>query len=209
MLNNNRPMAKKSPFWKNANFNPWGAHVGDCAIRGISAATGLDYRIVCKMLHVSYKNGQGLIRDTGIDLNDIEHAFDSYFDIVEDFYDNTEFIPPEMVGSKEAQELAAFDQANGIDAPTKTTLEEFIYEFQNQGVFLVSLVGNPNAQNPVCRKGGHIVCVRCARGKQHCFIDTFSSHEMFVDAYMRVSRMEPASSPLHWKYDFQNKKFIV
>lgn len=198
-----------SPFWKNANFNPWGAHVGDCAIRGISAATGLDYRVVCKMLHVSYKNGQGLIRDTGIDLNDIEQVFSEYFDIVEDFYDNTEFVPPEMVGSPEALELDAFDSANGIEAPSKTTLEEFIYTFKNQGVFLVSLVGNPNAQRPVCRKGGHIVCVRCVQGKPHCFIDTFSSHEMFVDAYMRVARMEPTSSSLHWKYDFQNKKFIL
>lgn len=199
----------RSKFWKNANFNPWGAHVGDCAIRGISAATGLDYRVVCKMLHVSYKNGQGLIRDTGIELNDIERVFDQYFDIVEDFYDNTEFVPPEMVGSKEAQELEAFDSINGIEAASKTTLEEFIRDFKDQGVFLVSLVGNPDAQNPVCRRGGHIVCVRCARGKPHCFIDTFSSHEMFVDAYMRVARMEPVASPLHWKYDFQNKKFIL
>lgn len=131
MAIDNRPRFMNSPFWKNANFNPWGAHVGDCAIRGISAATGLDYRVVCKMLHVSYKNGQGLIRDTGIDLNDIEQVFSEYFDIVEDFYDNAEFVPPEMVGSPEALELDAFDSANGIEAPSKTTLEEFIYTFKN------------------------------------------------------------------------------
>ena len=29
------------------NYNPWKARTGDCAIRAIVAATGLDYRVVC------------------------------------------------------------------------------------------------------------------------------------------------------------------
>jgi len=56
-------------YWMNFNYNPWKAHVGDCAIRAVVAATGLDYREVCKRLHVSYARGKGLRRDTGIDLD--------------------------------------------------------------------------------------------------------------------------------------------
>lgn len=44
-------MASNDTLWMNANFNPWKAHIGDCAIRAIAAATGLDYRIVCKKLN--------------------------------------------------------------------------------------------------------------------------------------------------------------
>ncbi len=33
--------------------------------------------------------------------------------------------------------------------------------------------------------------------------------EMLVDAYMRVIKKEPFDSPLHWKYDHENHKFIV
>ena len=85
----------KNPRWIKFNFNPWNARRPDCAIRGISAATGLDYREVCRILGVSYKNGSGIIRDTGIDLNDIEEKFSKYFDIVEDYYDNYDFVPDE------------------------------------------------------------------------------------------------------------------
>jgi len=54
---------------------------------------------------------------------------------------------------------------NGItNGATKTTLNEFIDMFKNQGSFLVSLIENPEAINSVSRKGGHIVCVNCRRG---------------------------------------------
>lgn len=208
MMNSNR---QRSQYWKNANFNPWGVHTGDCAIRAITAATGLDYRIVCRRLHATYKNGHGLLRDTGIDLHTIESAFSEYFDIVEDFYDNIDFVPPEMIGSKEAQELEMFDASNGIGAASSMTLQEFMTTYRDNGVFLVSLVGNPNASNPILRdpEDGHIVCARCVRGKPHCFIDTFDSHEMCVDTYMRLAKAEPTSSPLHWKYDMAQHKFIL
>ena len=84
-------MAKS--YWINFNYNPWKAHVGDCAIRAVVAATGLDYREVCKRFHVSYVNGKGLRRDTGIGLDKIEQTFSEYFDIVEDFYDNGDVAP--------------------------------------------------------------------------------------------------------------------
>jgi len=51
------------------NFNAWGQNISDCAIRAVVAATGLDYREVCKRFGVSYKKRKGLIRDTGIDLD--------------------------------------------------------------------------------------------------------------------------------------------
>lgn len=147
------------------NFNAWRQNISDCAIRAVVAATGLDYREVCKRFGVSYKKGKGLIRDTGIGLDQIEETFSEYFDIVEDFYNNYDFVPDEMKGSKEDLEMQKFDILNGItDGATKTTLNEFIDMFKNQGSFLVSLIENPEAINSVSRKGGHIVCVNCRRG---------------------------------------------
>lgn len=200
-----------NPYLIKFNFNPWKANVGDCAIRAIVAATGLDYRAVCKQLGVSYKKGRGLIRDTGIDLQEIEIVFSDYFDIIEDFYDNNEFVPDEMRGSKEDLELAKFDLLNDIDAVSRTTLNEFIEMYRGNGTFLVSLDRNPEAKNVSARReGGHIVCVKCnPRLKKQGFIDTWDSGEMLVDAYMRVAKTEPKDSPLHWKYDREKHQFIV
>lgn len=200
-------MAKSN--WINFNFNPWNAAVGDCSIRAVSAGTGLDYREVCKKLGVSYKNGKGLIRDSGIGLELIEDRFDEYFDIVEDFYDNYNFVPDEYAGTLYDKQLDNFDASIGVGAISNTTLDEFIDEFKDQGIFLVSLEGNPKAKNPVARKGGHIVCVKCIPDKKQGFIDTWDSGEMLVDAYMRVKKMEPYDSPKHWRYDHEKKKFIV
>lgn len=153
------------------------------------AATGLDYREVCKKFNVSWKNGRGLIRDKGIDLDDIKNKFSEYFDIVEDFYDNTDFVPDEFKGSKEDAELQAFDLQNNIDAFSHTTLNEFVDEFSGQGIFLVSLVGNPNAKGFASDKdAGHIVCVYSLPGKRHGFFDTWDSGDMYVDAYMRIAK---------------------
>lgn len=80
---------------------------------------------------MSYKKGKGLIRDTGIDLDKIEEIFSEYFDIVEDFYDNYDFVPDEMKDSKENIELQKFDMLNGINAVSKTTLNDFIDMFRN------------------------------------------------------------------------------
>lgn len=95
-------MADRNPNWIFINYNPWKARRPDCAIRAIVAATGLDYRVVCKRLGVSWKNGIGLIRDTGIDLEDIKHKFNDYFDIIEDFNEDFSFVPDEYKDSKEA-----------------------------------------------------------------------------------------------------------
>ena len=55
-------MASKNPYWIKFNFNCYGRNIPDCAIRSVSAATGLDYREVCKRFGVSYTKGRGLRR---------------------------------------------------------------------------------------------------------------------------------------------------
>lgn len=193
------------------NYNPWKARTGDCAIRAIVAATGLDYREVCRRLGVSWKNGKGLIRDTGIDLEDVKRVFNEYFDIIEDYSENFNFVPDEFKDSYEDDEMRMFDLQNGIDLDSSgITLHEFVEEFKNQGSFIVSCVGNPNAKDPKCRNGGHLVYVNCLpNSKKQGFIDSWDSSEMLVDAYMRVKKREPMNSPLHWKYDKENHAFIL
>lgn len=192
------------------NFNPWGKYIPDCSIRAISAATGLDYRVVCNMLKMSYKNGYGLIRDTGVQLETIKEVFNEYFDIIEDFYENNMFVPDEFKDTQAASDVEAIDAELGLDnVPTGITLNEFIDSYKNNGTFLVSLVGNPDAKNPAARDGGHIVCVKCNKGKRQGFIDFWDSGEMLVDAFMRIKKTEPAGSPKHWKYDHEKHKFIV
>ena len=88
-----------NPKWINFNFNPWGARAPDCAIRAISAATGLDYREVCRRLKAAWKSGFGLVRKTGVGLSTIEKKFAEYCDIIEDFYDNYNFVPDEFKGT--------------------------------------------------------------------------------------------------------------
>lgn len=204
-------MAKNKHYIK-FNYNPWKQIIDDCAIRAISGATGLDYREVCRRLGVSYKNGRGLIRNSGIDLDDIEEVFDEYFDIVEDYYDNQAFVPDEFKGSAEDAAIRQFEKLHGIDAISRTTLNDFCEEFAGQGRFVVGVVGNPDAINPQIRNKdmGHIVYVNLSKNaKKPGFIDIGDSGEMLVDAYMRVSKREPVSSPNHWKYDNEKHKFII
>ena len=200
----------KSQYWIKFNYNPWKANIGDCAIRSIVAATGLDYREVCKRLGVAWKYGKGLIRDTGIDLEDVKRVFGKYFDIIEDFADNYAFVPDEFKDSQEDDELRTLELQYGITNDSSgIMLKEFIDQFENQGAFLVSCIGNPNATNNNAKYDGHLVYVQCIPGKRHGFIDSWDSSEMLVDAYMRVIKKEPFNSPLHWKYDRENHKFIV
>ena len=203
-------MTSKNPRWINFNFNPWNKNISDCAIRAVVAATGLDYRAVCKRFGVSYVKGKGLRRDTGIDLDAIKETFSEYFDIVEDYYDNMAFVPDEFKNSKEDMLMQTFDLQNGIDLASGDTLNDFCDQYSGQGTFLVSLEGNPKSKDVFARKGGHIVCAKLGKNaKKQGFIDTWNSGEMHVDAYMRVVKTEPKNSPLHWKYDNEQHKFIV
>ena len=195
--------------WIKCNYNPWHQNIGDCVIRAVSAGTGLDYREVCKRLHVSYKNGHGLIRDTGINLEDVEEVFGEYFDIIENFYNNNDFVPDEFKDTWINHDMEQFEIANGINEPTGLTLNEFVDLYKDQGTFLVSLIRNPEVKNiPMGIKDGHIVCVKC-KGKNQGFIDTWNSGDLLVDEFMRVKKKEPTTSPLHWKYDYEQRKFIV
>lgn len=197
-----------NPKWIYANFNPWNRRLQDCSVRAISAATGLKYQEVCKRLGYAWKNGHGLIRETGASLDSIKSKFDEYFDIVEDFYDDYYFIPDEMQGTKQAQDLIDFDDKEGISPISGITLNEFVDMFKGQGTFLVSLEGNPDAKRPAARSGGHVVCVKCNPKFKQGFIDIWDSGEMLVDAYMRIKKPEPSSSPLHWRYDFEKHQLI-
>lgn len=154
----------KNPYWIKINFNPWKKNIDDCAIRSISAATGLDYREVCKRLGVAWKNNYGLIRKTGIDLEDAKRVFGEYFDIIEDFEENLNFVPDEFKDSPENDELIAFDLNNDITGDSSgITLEDFVRDYRNQGAFLVGCVSNPNAKNKIARReGGHLVYVNCS-----------------------------------------------
>lgn len=198
-----------SRYFRKFNFNPWGKHIDDCAIRAITGATGLDYRIVCKMLGQKYRDGHGLDHDLGIDLDDIKEKFNSYFDIVEDFNDNV--IPPDDILND-----PEFDMGLYLTNPEKynvsgVTLEEWIDMYKGTGNYIVGLVGNPDATNPTAQSedDGHIICVSAGKNNKPYFIDTWDSSEMYVDSWMRVSRPEPKQSPKHWKYDPQQKKFIL
>lgn len=187
------------------SFNPWKAHVGDCAIRAICAAIGMKYELVCKEFNVAWKNDQGLIRDTGIDLELIKNTFDEYFDHVEDY---SEELPPELMDDPAFTQARFLDAAYGIDDDSSgITLAEFLELYSDQGTFLVGLVGNPDAQNPNARKGGHIVCAKCLKGKSGFAIDTWNSEEMLVDSFMRVKKTIPKDDPRHWVWDAKNKCF--
>ena len=200
-----------NPNWIKFNFNPWNANISDCAIRAVAGATGLDYREICTKLKMKWKNGRGLIRDTGISIDDIKQTFDPYFDIVEDFYENYDFVPDEYKNTIYSKQIDDLDKSMGIDAISKTTLDDFINEYKNQGIFIVGLVGNPDAKDYAYRSkdSGHFVCVKCIPGKKQGFIDTFDCGKMLVDSFMRVKRREPLSSPKHWRYDREQHKFIV
>ena len=201
----------QNPRWIKTNYNPYGKRIGDCAIRAIVAATGLDYREVCKRLGVAFTKGKGLRRDTGIELEDIKQKFSDYFDIVEDYCDNNAFVPDEYKDSNANDEMNQFDIDNDISLVSGDTLNDFCDYFDGQGTFLVSLDYNPKSSNPaISRPGGHIVCARLSpKAKRRGFIDNWDSGEMLVDAYMRVVKMEPKDSLLHWKYDYDKKQFIV
>lgn len=192
--------------WINFNFNPWQKRdIGDCAIRAIVAATGLNYKEVCKKLGVSYIIGKGLRRDTGINLDVIEDKFADYFGVVEDYYQNFDFVPDEYKDSIENDELQAFELNNGIDSVSGNTLNDFCDQYAGLGVFLVSLHGGKGHKDD-----DHIVCAKLNKNaKKQGFIDTWDSGDMMVDAFMEVIKTEPKDSPLHWKFDYDKKKFIV
>ena len=199
-----------------ANYNKYHKNIGDCAIRAIVAGIGMDYDLVCKRFGMSWKKGHGLIRDTGIDLELIKQKFEEYFDIVEDFGQDEEFvpdnIPDSMLNDPNFVDPTEFELANGI-ADYSLTLSDFIDIYGNApgnktGRYLVGLSPNKNAKDEKCKRaGGHIVCVMRLQG-QPMAVDTWDSAEMLVDCFMRIKKVLPKDSPQHWKYDYEKKRFV-
>lgn len=184
-----------SKYFKYANFNPWNQFISDCAVRAIAGATYMSYVDVCRTLGVKWKTGRGLVRDTGIGLDDIKAKFGEYFDQVEDFFDDQQFVPDEFRDTYQAKFADDIDAELGVENRSGVTLAEFMDLYSGQGVFLVGLVGNPDAYKKSARDGGHIVAVYLNPGKKHLFLDTWDSHEMYVDAYMRVAKQIQPGDP--------------
>jgi len=189
------------------NANPWNKYIPDCAIRAVVMAIGMKYELVCKAFGVAWKRGRGLVRDTGISLDDIKSTFSGYFGNVVDF---NEEIPPELAEDPDFIDTMKMDAELGVSEQTSgLTLAEFIDLYDEQGWFLVGLVGNQEAENKAVsnRDDGHIVCVRCVPGKAGYAIDTFDSSEMIVDSYMHVVKGVPKSDPRHYVYDSEHHCF--
>lgn len=200
----------KNPYFIRFNFNPWKRAIDDCAIRAISGATGLSYKEVCRRYGAACKNGYGLVRKTGIDLNVIKEKFSEYFDVVEDFVENMSFVPDGMEDTFDAKLINAFEPNDSSKYASGDTLNDFCEMFDGEGNFLVGLTPNPNAKNQNARIGGHAVYAKLKAGlPRRGFIDTWDSGEMLVDTYMRVAKTEPVDSPFHYKYDRANHCFIV
>ena len=199
-----------------ANYNKYKKNIGDCAVRAIVAGIGMDYDLVCRRFGMSFKRGYGLIRDTGIDLELIKQKFDEYFDIVEDFSQDEEFVPDNvpdsMLNDPSFVDPTVFEITNGI-ADYSLTLSDFIAVYGNApgnktGRYLVSLSPNKDSRDKRCRReDGHIVCVMQLDGRPMA-VDTWDSADMLVDCFMRIKKVVPKDSPLHWKYDYEKKRFI-
>lgn len=189
--------------FKRFNFNKWKQNIGDCAIRAICAGIGMDYELVCKRLGVSFKRGKGLIRDTGIKLDDIKEKFDEYFDVVQDYNEVYDF--KDDISKDKYIDLDMWDNDEDDQFSSGDTLEDFLLMY-NDGEYLIGLTGNKKAESDKCKKGGHIVYANTLN--EPYFIDTWDCSEMLVDCFMRINKKVPKDSNEHWKYDKEKKMFI-
>ena len=185
-LNNNmsRPDRQVHEFFKRYNANPWKRNISDCAIRATSLAINMPYVDVCRKLGVSFKNGHGLIRDSGIYLQKIKDAFDEYFDVVVDF---GEELPPEDVPEIDYDTSHLFDDDEEyMDSPNENSemsLAEWMVLNKGLGLFIVGL------HNPANGVDGHLVCASTLSMK---FFDTWDCSDWKVDAWMRVRKRLPS-----------------
>lgn len=167
-------------FFRKYNANPWKRNLPDCAIRATSLAINMPYVDVCKKLRVSYKNGHGLIRDSGIYLQKIKSVFDDYFDVVVDF---SEELPDEFVPQVDYDTTNLFDDDDNYEMPKENNeidLIEWMSLNRGSGLFVVGL------HNPIDSScGGHLVC---ASTNKMQFYDTWDCSEWKVDAWMRVRK---------------------
>jgi hypothetical protein len=144
----------------------------------------MPYVDVCRKLGVSFKNGHGLIRDSGIYLQKIKDAFDEYFDVVVDF---GEELPPEDVPEIDYDTSHLFDDDEEyMDSPNENSemsLAEWMVLNKGLGLFIVGL------HNPTNGVDGHLVCASTLSMK---FFDTWDCSDWKVDAWMRVRKRLPS-----------------
>lgn len=189
-------MTNKSPYFKELNFNPAKKRIPDCAVRAVSAALALRYSTVCRIFGKRFRPGYGLVGNEGIDLNDVKRRFDRFFDVVEDSRETSwEFRPDEF-------DDLEFDPVIDQDEDFGYTLGEFCEFYSGQGRFLVALTTDHKTRYLTGETSGHIVFCDLRPGKD-CFVDTWDSSWMRVQAFMRVRKVWPPSDPnslLHGKW---------
>lgn len=180
-----KPTETTHEFFRKYNANPWNRNLPDCAIRATSLAINMPYVDVCKKLRVSFKNGHGLIRDSGIYLQKIKNAFDDYFDVVVDF---GEELPQDAIPEIEYDTSQLFDDDEYSDFPKKNSeidLVQWMILNRGLGLFLVGL------HSPLPGGGAHLVC---ASTKSMKFFDTWDCSSWKVDAWMRVKKREQSKN---------------
>jgi hypothetical protein len=172
-------MHLKSKNFRKINYNKWGKNIGDCLVRAVVGAFGLDYEVACKLLHVDCKKGVGFDGDDGIDLYQMERYLGKWMSPIK------ELLPSEDDPFKFEGELP---------------LDKWVDEHKKDDkIYLVYVTD--------WKDGGHIVYVNCKKNCGY-FVDTFDSGNIPVNAWCEVEQRVPKDSKYHWKYDKKTKRFI-
>lgn len=169
----------KSKNFRNINYNKWRKNVGDCVIRAIVGALGLDYEIACKLMKVDCKKGIGFTGDDGIDLYDLEKTFKKWLGPIEELLPNED---------------------NPLKFDGEMPLDKWVDEHRGDGKVYLVYVND-------WKDGGHIVYVNCKNANSY-FVDTWDSGNIPVNAWCEVKTRLPKTSKYHWKYDKDKKCFI-
>lgn len=189
-------MERVSRYFRELNFNPAGKRIPDCAVRAVSAGLAMRYSTVCRIFGKKYRHGYGLVGEEGIDLNAVKRRFDRFFDVVEDARETSWELRPDEFDNM------AFDPVVDQDEDFGYTLDEFCSLYEGQGRFLVALTTEHRTRYLTGETAGHIVFCDLRPGR-NCFVDTWDSSWMRVQAFMRIEKIWPVSDPnslLHAKW---------
>ena len=171
-----RKIPNSSVHFYRYNANPGKADIPDCAVRSVSLALKMPYVDVCRRLGVSFRDGHGLIRNSGIYMQKLKDEFDDYFDVVVDF---EEELPDDALPEVEYDTAALFDDGEIYGRNDEMTLSEWMELNRGTGRYIVGL------HSPSSKANGHLVCVSTNRME---FYDTWDCSDWKVDAWMRVRR---------------------
>ena len=170
---------KKSKNLKLFNFNKWGKNIGDCLVRAVVGAFGLDYEVACKLLKVDCRKGVGFTGDDGIDLYELEETLGKWIGPIEELLPNED---------------------NPFKFDGELPLDEWVEAHRNDGKIYLVYVND-------WKDGGHIVYVNCKKSCNY-FVDTFDSGNIPVNAWCEVKQRLSKDSKYHWKFDEKLKRFI-